>query len=167
MKIKGKNVVVCGAGGFIGGHLVKTLQANGARQIRAIDIKPLDEWYQKTRGVENLSLDLKDKSNCYLAAENADAVFQLAADMGGMGFIETNRALCMLSVLTNTHMLMAAKDLGVKRFFYSSSACVYNADKQKSSDLVALKEEDAYPALAEDGYGWEKLFSERMCRHFE
>jgi len=94
-------------------------------------------------------------------------VFQLAADMGGMGFIETNRALCMLSVLTNTHMLMAAKDLGVKRFFYSSSACVYNADKQKSSDVVALKEEDAYPALAEDGYGWEKLFSERMCRHFE
>jgi GDP-D-mannose 3',5'-epimerase len=167
MKIKGNYVVVCGAGGFIGGHLVKTLQANGARQIRAVDIKPLDEWYQKSPGVENLSLDLKDKSNCYLVTEGVDAVFQLAADMGGMGFIETNRALCMLSVLTNTHMLMAAKDLGVKRFFYASSACVYNADKQKSPDVVALKEEDAYPALAEDGYGWEKLFSERMCRHFE
>src|ERR1700736_3448707 len=167
MKIKSKRVVVCGAGGFIGGHLVKALQANGARQIRAVDIKPLDEWYQKIPGVENLSLDLKEKSNCCLAAEGMDAVFQLAADMGGMGFIETNRALCMLSVLTNTHMLMAAKDLGVKRFFYASSACVYNADKQKSPDVVALKEEDAYPALAEDGYGWEKLFSERMCRHFE
>jgi len=167
MQIKGKSVVVCGAGGFIGGHLVKTLQASGARQIRAVDIKPLDEWYQKTPGVENLVLDLKEKNNCYSATAGVDAVFQLAADMGGMGFIETNRALCMLSVLTNTHMLMAAKDLGVKRFFYASSACVYNADKQKSPDVVALKEEDAYPALAEDGYGWEKLFSERMCRHFE
>src|SRR6267154_2970638 len=99
MKIKGKKVVVCGAGGFIGGHLVKRLQANGVRQIRAVDIKPLDEWYQKIPGVENLLLDLKDKSNCYLAAEGVDAVFQLAADMGGMGFIEANRALCMLSVL--------------------------------------------------------------------
>src|SRR6202165_1716552 len=167
MKIKGKRVVVCGAGGFIGGHLVKALQANGAAEIRAVDIKPLDEWYQKTPGAENLSLDLKDKNNCYLATEGMDAVFQLAADMGGMGFIENNRALCMLSVLTNTHMLMAAKDLGVERFFYSSSACVYNGDKQKDANVVALKEEDAYPALPEDGYGGEKLFSERMCRHFE
>src|ERR1700730_906251 len=166
MKIKIKRVVVCGAGGFIGGHLVKALQANGAAEIRAVDIKPLDEWYQKTPGAENLSLDLKDKNNCYLVTEGMDAVFQLAADMGGMGFIENNRALCMLSVLTNTHMLMAAKDQGVERFFYSSSACVYNGDKQKSPDVVALKEEDASPALPEDGYGWEKLFSERMCRHF-
>lgn len=167
MDIKGKKVVVCGAGGFIGGHLVKSLKATGAKEIRAVDIKPLDDWYQTSQEVENLSLDLKDKQNCYLAADGMDAVFQLAADMGGMGFIENNRALCMLSVLTNTHMLMAARDHGVGRFFYSSSACVYNADKQKDANVVALKEEDAYPALPEDGYGWEKLFSERMCRHFE
>jgi len=167
MRIKGQKVVVCGAGGFIGGHLVKTLAARGAKDIRAVDIKPLDEWYQQTPDVENLSLDLKEKNNCYRSAERADAVFQLAADMGGMGFIENNRALCMLSVLANTHMLMASKDQGVKRFFYSSSACVYNGEKQVNPNVVALKEEDAYPALPEDGYGWEKLFSERMCRHFE
>lgn len=167
MKINGKKVLVCGAGGFIGGHLVKTLQARGTASIRAVDIKPFDQWYQKSDSAENLSLDLKDAKNCYAAAEDMDAVFQLAADMGGMGFIENNRALCMLSVLVNTHMLMAARDHGVKRFFYSSSACVYNGDKQMRPDVVALKEEDAYPALPEDGYGWEKLFSERMCRHFE
>jgi GDP-D-mannose 3',5'-epimerase len=167
MTIQGQKVVVSGAGGFIGGHLVKSLAARGAKDIRAVDIKPLDEWYQKTAGVENLSLDLKEKKNCYRSAEGAHAVFQLAADMGGMGFIENNRALCMLSVLTNTHMLMASKDQGVKRFFYASSACVYNGEKQVSPDVIALKEEDAYPALPEDGYGWEKLFSERMCRHFE
>jgi nucleoside-diphosphate-sugar epimerase len=167
MKIKGKKIVVCGAGGFIGGHLVKSLILKGAGEIRAVDVKPLDEWYQKTAGVENLSLDLKDKDSCYQATDGVDAVFQLAADMGGMGFIENNRALCMLSVLVNTHMLMAAKDRKVERFFYSSSACVYNAEKQTNPDVVALREEDAYPAMAEDGYGWEKLFSERMCRHFE
>jgi GDP-D-mannose 3', 5'-epimerase len=167
MNIEGKKVVVCGAGGFIGGHLVNTLRARGASEIRAVDIKPLDEWYQKCDSAESLSLDLRDKNNCYLATEGMDAVFQLAADMGGMGFIENNRALCMLSVLTNTHMLMAAKEQGTKRFFYSSSACVYNGEKQTNPDVVALKEEDAYPALPEDGYGWEKLFSERMCRHFE
>ena len=167
MKIKDQRVVVCGAGGFIGGHLVKSLLAAGASEIRAVDVKPLDEWYQMTPGIENLSLDLQDKGNCYRATEGVDAVFQLAADMGGMGFIENNRALCMLSVLTNTHMLLAAKNQGVKRFFYSSSACVYNGEKQTDPDVIALKEEDAYPALPEDGYGWEKLFSERMCRHFE
>jgi len=166
MSFKGQKAVVCGAGGFIGGHLVKSLVANGVEVIRAVDIKPLDHWYQETDGVENLSLDLKDKSNCMIAATRADIVFQLAADMGGMGFIENNKALCMLSVLTNTHMLMAAQEKGVGRFFYSSSACVYNAEKQTNPDVVALKEEDAYPALPEDGYGWEKLFSERMCRHF-
>jgi nucleoside-diphosphate-sugar epimerase len=166
MSFKGQKAVVCGAGGFIGGHLVKNLIANGVDVIRAVDIKPLDHWYQETDGVENLSLDLKDKSNCMIAATGADVVFQLAADMGGMGFIENNKALCMLSVLTNTHMLMAAQEKGVSRFFYSSSACVYNAEKQTNPDVVALKEEDAYPALPEDGYGWEKLFSERMCRHF-
>jgi GDP-D-mannose 3',5'-epimerase len=110
---------------------------------------------------------LKDKDSCMKTAQGAEIVFQLAADMGGMGFIENNKALCMLSVLANTHMLMAAREKGVERFFYSSSACVYNGDKQKTPDVVALKEEDAYPALPEDGYGWEKLFSERMCRHFE
>jgi len=166
MSFKGQKAVVCGAGGFIGGHLVKNLIANGVEVIRAVDIKPRDHWYQETDGVENLSLDLKDKSNCMIAATGADVVFQLAADMGGMGFIENNKALCMLSVLTNTHMLMAAQEKGVERFFYSSSACVYNADKQTNPDVVALKEEDAYPAMPEDGYGWEKLFSERMCRHF-
>jgi nucleoside-diphosphate-sugar epimerase len=167
MKLKGEKAVVCGAGGFIGGHLVKSLQANGVDVIRAVDVKPIDEWYQSFQDVENLSLDLQDKDSCLKAAEGATAVFQLAADMGGMGFIENNKALCMLSVLTNTHMLMAARDKGVQRFFYSSSACVYNGDKQKNPDVVALREEDAYPALPEDGYGWEKLFSERMCRHFE
>ena len=166
MSLKGEKAVVCGAGGFIGGHLVKQLIESGVEVVRAVDIKPLDEWYQVTQGVESLSLDLKDKANCLKAAEGVTAVFQLAADMGGMGFIENNKALCMLSVLTNTHMLMAARDKGVERFFFSSSACVYNADKQTSPDVVALKEADAYPAMPEDGYGWEKLFSERMCRHF-
>lgn len=167
MRIQGKKAVVCGGGGFIGGHLVKNLINSGVEVVRSVDVKPLDEWYQVTDGVENLALDLKDKANCERAAKGVDLVFQLAADMGGMGFIENNKALCMLSVLTNTHMLMAAREAGVERFFYSSSACVYNGDKQKSPEVVPLKEEDAYPALPEDGYGWEKLFSERMCRHFE
>ena len=167
MNLEGQTAVVCGAGGFIGGHLVKGLIANGVKVVRAVDVKPLEDWYQVTEGVENLSLDLKDKENCMIAADGVSLVYQLAADMGGMGFIENNKALCMLSVLTNTHMLMAAQAKGVKRFFYSSSACVYNGEKQTSPDVVALKESDAYPALPEDGYGWEKLFSERMCRHFE
>ena len=167
MEIKGQTAVVCGAGGFIGGHLVKDLLTKGVNVVRAVDIKPLDEWYQVSEGVENLSLDLKEKSNCMIASEGVSMVFQLAADMGGMGFIENNKALCMLSVLTNTHMLQSAQQNGVKRFFYSSSACVYNGEKQKNPHVVPLKESDAYPALPEDGYGWEKLFSERMCRHFE
>ncbi len=167
MKLKGQKAVVCGAGGFIGGHLVQDLLDNGVDVIRAVDIKPFDDWYQVSNDLENLSLDLQDKDSCLKAAEGANVIFQLAADMGGMGFIENNKALCMLSVLTNTHMLMAARDKGVERFFYSSSACVYNGEKQTNPNVVALKEEDAYPALPEDGYGWEKLFSERMCRHFE
>ena len=166
MSLKGRKAVVCGAGGFIGGHLVKALIDQEVEVIRAVDIKPLDHWYQTTDGVENLSLDLKNLDHCMTAATDADLVFQLAADMGGMGFIENNKALCMLSVLTNTHMLMAAKEKKVERFFFSSSACVYNGEKQTNPDVVALKEEDAYPAMPEDGYGWEKLFSERMCRHF-
>jgi nucleoside-diphosphate-sugar epimerase len=167
MKLKGQKAVVCGAGGFIGGHLVQSLLNNGVEVIRAVDIKPIDEWYQVSKDVESLRLDLKDKDSCLKTAAGANVIFQLAADMGGMGFIENNKALCMLSVLTNTHMIMAARDKGVERFFYSSSACVYNAEKQTNPNVVALKEEDAYPALPEDGYGWEKLFSERMCRHFE
>ena len=167
MDLKGKAAVVCGGGGFIGGHLVKTLLAKGVNVIRAVDVKPLDEWYQVAPEVENVVADLQDKDNCYEAAKGANVVFQLAADMGGMGFIENNKALCMLSVLINTHMLLAARDARVERFFYSSSACVYNGDKQKDPDVTPLKESDAYPALPEDGYGWEKLFSERMCRHFE
>src|SRR5213596_942388 len=157
-------VVVCGAGGFIGGHLVKPLV--GERPVRAVDIKPLDEWFQVFPEAENLVLDLRLKQTCVQAVRGADTVYNLAADMGGMGFIENNKALCMLSVLINTHLLMAAREAGVNRFFYASSACVYAADKQTESNVTALKEEDAYPASPEDGYGWEKLFSERMCQHF-
>jgi GDP-D-mannose 3',5'-epimerase len=167
MKLTNEKVVVCGAGGFIGGHLVKHLLAHGVGAVRAVDVKPLEEWHQTTGGVENLVLDLRDKDACYRATDGMQVVFQLAADMGGMGFIENNKAMCMLSVLISTHMLMAARDQGVERFFYSSSACVYNGDKQTNADVTALKEADAYPALPEDGYGWEKLFAERMCRHFE
>ena len=159
-------ILVCGAGGFIGGHLVGEFRRQGHRDIRAVDIKPFDEWYQRFPDVENLQLDLQEKAACEQAVRGAQTVYNLAADMGGMGFIENNRCLCMLSVLINTHLLMAAKQFGVKRFFYSSSACVYNADKQRDTNVTALKEEDAYPAMPEDGYGWEKLFSERMCRHF-
>src|SRR5438132_2511940 len=164
--MKTKKIVVCGGGGFIGGHLVADLLKQGETDIRAVDIKPSDEWYQQFPRVENLQLDLQDKKACEQALRGAAIVYNLAADMGGMGFIENNRALCMLSVLINTHLLMAAKKFGVDRFFYASSACVYAADKQVSEDVVALKESDAYPAMPEDGYGWEKLFSERMCRHF-
>ncbi len=161
-----KLIVVAGAGGFIGGHLVGHLLAQGHRHIRAIDIKPAGEWYQLFDKAENLHLDLQRLESCSQACEGATDIYQLAADMGGMGFIENNKALCMLTVLINTHMLMAARQAGVDRFFYSSSACVYNADKQKSEAVTPLREADAYPAMPEDGYGWEKLFSERMCRHF-
>jgi len=159
-------VVVTGAGGFIGGNLVSALRARGHKRLRAVDGKPFDEWYQRFDDVENLSLDLKLKEHCETAAKGAHEIYNLAANMGGMGFIERNKALCMLSVLVNTHMLEAALTHGVDKFFYASSACVYNGDKQKTFEAPSLREEDAYPALAEDGYGWEKLFSERMCRHF-
>lgn len=159
-------ILVAGGGGFIGGHLVRELQARGMENIRSVDIKPLDEWYQVIEGVENVVLDLKSLDNCRKACEGVRDVYNLAADMGGMGFIENNKALCMLSVLINTHLLMASQESNVKRFFYASSACVYAADKQTNADVVPLKESDAYPAMPEDGYGWEKLFSERMCRHF-
>ncbi len=159
-------IVVCGAGGFIGGHLVADLLRQGHSRIRAVDVKPAGEWYQRFPQVENLQLDLQKMEDCDAALRGAAVVYNLAADMGGMGFIENNRALCMLSVLINTHLLMAARKHGAARFFFSSSACVYAADKQVSENIVPLTESDAYPAMPEDGYGWEKLFSERMCRHF-
>jgi len=159
-------IVVAGGGGFIGGHLVAELRRQGVTRIRSVDIKPFDQWHQCFDDVENLQLDLLEKQNCYQACAGASEVYNLAADMGGMGFIENNKALCMLSVLINTHLLMAARDTGSRRFFYSSSACVYAADKQTDENVTALKESDAYPAMPEDGYGWEKLFSEHMCRHF-
>jgi nucleoside-diphosphate-sugar epimerase len=131
-----------------------------------VDQKALPDWWQRHPGADNRVLDLQLRENCRQAVDGAERVFNLAADMGGMGFIELNKALCMLSVLINTHMLVAAREAGAKRYFFSSSACVYNADKQKSADVTPLKEADAYPAMPEDGYGWEKLFSERMCRHY-
>ena len=160
-----KKIVVAGAGGFIGGHLVKELIMKG-NHVRAVDIKPLNEWYQVSGEADNLVLDLRLRENCFLAVNGYNEVFNLAADMGGMGFIENNKAACMISVLINTHLLIASQNCGIERFFYASSACVYNGDKQTDPDNAGLKESDAYPALAEDGYGWEKLFSERMCRHF-
>lgn len=163
---KTETIVVCGAGGFIGGHLVAELRRQGYSRIRAIDRKPMTAWYQRFSDVENLVLDLQEKDACYQAVNGGDVVYNLAADMGGMGFIENNKALCMLSVLINTHLLMACRDLGAQKFFYASSACVYAADKQLDPANPGLKESDAYPAMPEDGYGWEKLFSERMCRHF-
>jgi GDP-D-mannose 3',5'-epimerase len=158
-------ILVAGAGGFIGGQLVRDLEAQGVA-VRAVDQKPLGEWYYRSPSAENMVFDLKDKGTCYKATKHVSDVYNLAADMGGMGFIENNKALCMLSVLINTHLLLASRDNGVKQFFFASSACVYPDYKQKQADVDALKESDAYPAMAEDGYGWEKLFSERMCRHF-
>ena len=161
-----KIITVGGGGGFIGGHLVAKLRQENGVRIRAIDIKPTDQWYQVFDDVENVVADLKDLNACRNACSGASDIYNLAADMGGMGFIENNKALCMLSVLINTHMLIAARDAKADRFFFSSSACVYNADKQRDSKVTPLCEADAYPAMPEDGYGWEKLFSERMCRHF-
>ena len=161
-----ERVVVTGAGGFIGGHLVAALLRDGVRPLLAVDRKPLDDWHQVHDGVENRVADLTRREACREACEGAAQVYQLAADMGGMGFIETHKAECMLSVLINTHMLLAARDAGASRFFFASSACVYAAEHQADPDVTALRESDAYPADPEDGYGWEKLFSERMCRHF-
>lgn len=161
-----EQILVAGGGGFIGGHLVATLRDRGYGNIRAVDIKPFDEWHQIFPDADNRQLDLLKRESCIESAQGSAHVFNLASDMGGMGFIENNKVQCMLSVLINTHMLMAAQEAGVERYFYSSSACVYAADKQTSADVVALKEGDAYPAMPEDGYGWEKLFSEHMCRHF-
>lgn len=161
-------VCVTGAGGAIGGHLVRRLLDEG-HDVRAVDVKPLDQWWQHHAGVENITGrfgNLRDEHFCRAAVAGMDWVFNLAADMGGMGFIETHKADCMLSVQISTNMLVAARDADVERFFYSSSACVYAAEHQTEADVSALNEGDAYPAMPEDGYGWEKLFTERMCRHF-
>jgi nucleoside-diphosphate-sugar epimerase len=158
--------LVTGAGGFIGGHLVGQLRREGFGSIRAVDCKPLDEWYQCFDEVDNEVRDLSLIEECRRAMDGAGYVFHLAADMGGMGFIANNKALCMLSVLPSTHMLVAAREAQAERYFYASSACVYAEEKQVSAEVAPLKEADAYPAMPEDGYGWEKLFSERMARHF-
>ena len=159
-------ILIAGAGGFIGGHMVADLRRQGFSRIRSVDIKPFDEWYQRFPEAENLQLDLQLPGACEEALKDVAIVYNLAADMGGMGFIENNKALCMLTVLINTNLLLAAKKFGAHRYFYASSACVYAVGKQTDPAITALKEEDAYPAMPEDGYGWEKLFSERMCRHF-
>ena len=159
-------LVIAGAGGFIAGNLVAYFKDKGFTRIRAIDKKPVHDWYRVTIGVENLCLDLSVESNCHRACEGGFEVYNLAADMGGMGFIETHRIDCLRSILINTHMVEAAYKAGCKRYFYSSSACAYNTDLQQSPDVVALKESDAYPAMAERGYGWEKLISEMFCQEY-
>ena len=164
--IKDKKILVVGAGGFIGGHLVKKL-LNDGNKIIASDIKPKEHWFQDFDDPTNLYFtDMKDISNCRKATNDVDYVFNMACNMGGMGFIENNKAECMQSVLINTNLLIACKENKVKKYFFSSSACAYNKIKQQDVFVEGLKEEDAYPADPEDGYGWEKLFSERMCRHF-
>lgn len=166
LNLKSEKVLVAGGGGFIGGALVTHLVESGVTDIVVADVKPLDEWYHVDPNLDNRTLDLGRLDAATTATKGRTVVFNLAADMGGMGFIETHKAECMLSVLINTHLLMGARDAGVHRFFFSSSACVYNAEKQLDANVTPLREADAYPALPEDGYGWEKLFSERMCRHF-
>jgi GDP-D-mannose 3',5'-epimerase len=164
---KDSEVLVAGGGGFIGGWLVRSLHNQGYTNVRVVDSKPMSNWYQVFDDYDNQVLDLKDAQNCNTAIKGKSQVFNMAADMGGMGFIELHKAECMLSVLINTNLLQAAKAEGTERFFYASSACVYAADKQENPNVPALKESDAYPAMPEDGYGWEKLFSERMVRHFQ
>ncbi len=158
-------ILVCGAGGFIGGHLVANLMSEGHTVVCA-DVKPIEYWFQSFDENKNFSFDLKEYENCIKATEGVEYVYNMACNMGGMGFIENNKAECMLSVLINTNMLRACLKNKIKKYFFSSSACVYNGQKQMETFVPGLKESDAYPAEPEDGYGWEKLFSERMCRHF-
>ncbi|MCX6067434.1 MAG: NAD-dependent epimerase/dehydratase family protein, partial [Chloroflexi bacterium] len=159
-------IVVAGAGGFIGGALVRYFQGQGFTNLRAVDKKPLPAWYQRVPNVECLSMDLSQEANCIRAVQGAKEVYNLAADMGGMGFIERFRVECMRSILINTHMLESAYNAGVERFFFSSSACAYNILLQQDPNVTALKESDAYPAYAERGYGWEKLMSEMFCQEY-
>jgi GDP-D-mannose 3', 5'-epimerase len=163
---KGDLILVAGAGGFIGGALIRYFHDHGFTNLRAVDKKPLPEWYQRLPGVECLSLDLSQEKNCIRAVEGAKEVYNLAADMGGMGFIERFRVECMRSILINTHMLESAYRAGVQRYFFSSSACAYNIQLQQDPNVRALKETDAYPAFAERGYGWEKLMSEMFCQEY-
>jgi len=163
---KNKKILIVGAGGFIGGHLIKKLLDNG-NSIVAVDLKPKEYWFQDFDVAENYySTDMKDITNCRKVTKKIDYVFNMACNMGGMGFIENNKAECMQSVLINTNLLIACKEDKVEKYFFSSSACAYNKSKQQEVFIEGLKEKDAYPADPEDGYGWEKLFSERMCRHF-
>ena len=157
--------LISGAGGFIGGHLAKSLMDEG-HQVVCADVKPLHLWFQLFEDNKNYSMDLKEYENCLTASKNVDYIYNMACNMGGMGFIENNKAECMLSVLINTNLLRASIVNNVEKYFFSSSACVYNGSKQNETFISGLKESDAYPAEPEDGYGWEKLFSERMCRHF-
>ena len=157
--------LICGAGGFIGGHLVKSLMDEG-HEVVCADVKPTHLWFQLFEDNKNYSLDLKEYENCLTVSRGVDYIYNMACNMGGMGFIENNKAECMLSVLINTNMLRASMVNNIEKYFFSSSACVYNGSKQKDTFISGLRESDAYPAEPEDGYGWEKLFSERMCRHF-
>ena len=159
-------IVITGGGGFIGGNLALYFKKKGFTNIRAADKKPVYEWYLKVPGVESLCLDVSDEGNCRRVCEGAVEVYNLAADMGGMGFIERFRVECLRSVLINTHMIEAAYRAGARRYFFSSSACAYNTLLQKDPKVRALKESDAYPAMAERGYGWEKLISEMFCEEY-
>ena len=159
-------IVIAGAGGFIAGSLTKYFADQGFTRIRAIDRKPLPDWYVRVPGVESISMDLSHEENAIAAVRGATEVYNLAADMGGMGFIENFRVECLRSVLVNTHLTEASWRAGVKRYFFSSSACAYNTDLQRTPEVIALKESDAYPAMAERGYGWEKLFSEMVCQEY-
>ena len=164
--IKNKKILIVGAGGFIGGHLANRLLKDG-NSIVAADIKPKEYWFQDFEEAKNYyAMDMKNIDNCKKITKKIDYVFNMACNMGGMGFIENNKAECMQSVLINTNLLISCKENKIKRYFFSSSACAYNKTKQQEVFVEGLREEDAYPADPEDGYGWEKLFSERMCRHF-
>ncbi|MDD5065975.1 MAG: NAD-dependent epimerase/dehydratase family protein [bacterium] len=159
-----KRILVTGAGGFIGHNLVKYLKKRNY-WVRGVDIKYPE--YEETAADEFEILDLRRWASCLRAVRKVDQVYNLAANMGGIGFIETHKAeIVHDNILINMHMLEAARLQGVERFFYTSSACIYPGYKQKSPDITPLKEEDAYPADAEDGYGWEKMYTERACRHY-
>ena len=159
-------IVITGAGGFIGGNLVRYFYNRGLLNIRAVDKKPLDEWYQRIPAAVNLQLDCSTEGACAQACDGAREVYNLAADMGGMGFIERFRVECLRGVLINTHMIEAAYRAGVERYFFSSTACVYSTLLQQDANVRGLKESDAYPAMAERGYGWEKLISEMFCQEY-